>query len=89
MFKIALLSILSITALGCTGTRTIYEGNGLTLVHAGADPTPINGGYTVLIAERDGNSRIVRADHTPTVAEQIAKGGRGGNAPSVLTIHRP
>lgn len=57
---------------GCTGSREMYNKNGLTLVQVGADPTPLNGGYNVLIAEVGDTSTILSVDSTGTVIEQIA-----------------
>ena len=50
----------------------MYSNNGLTIVQTGADPTPINGGYNVLVAEQNGTSTILAITATGTVAEQIA-----------------
>lgn len=64
---------LSTLTLGaCTGQREVYNNNGLVLVQAGADPTPINGGYNVLIQEQNGVSTVLAVTATGTVAEQIA-----------------
>ena len=60
------------TMVGCTGSRTMYDNNGLKIVQTGADPTLINGGYNVLVAERNGESTILTVTATSTVAEQIA-----------------
>jgi len=71
MFKF--ISIASVLALGaCTGQREVYNNNGLVLVQAGADPTPINGGYNVLIKEQNGVSTVLAVTATGTVAEQVA-----------------
>ncbi len=78
--------------MACTGSRTMYDNNGLTIIQAGADPTPINGGYNVLIAERDGVSTIIGVTATGTVAEQIAMpaaivGGAAVLRPDKTEIH--
>ena len=57
---------------GCTGSRVMYDNNGLKLVQVGADPTPINGGYNVVVAEQNGVSTLVAVDSTGTIVEQIA-----------------
>ena len=72
MKNIILSSLAMLAMVGCTGQREMYSKNGLTIVQVGADPTPINGGYNILITERDGISTIVAVDSTPTVASQLA-----------------
>lgn len=68
-----IITIAAVCALaGCTGSREMYNKNGLTLVQVGADPTPLNGGYNVLIAEVGDTSTILSVDATGTVVEQIA-----------------
>ena len=69
---------------GCTGSRVMYENNGLKLIQVGADPTPINGGYNVIVAEQDGSSTLVAVDSTGTIVEQIALPGAAIGGAAVL-----
>lgn len=66
------LGLIALILGGCTGSRTMYDNNGLKIIQTGADPTPINGGYNVLVVEQNGQSTIVAVTATGTVAEQIA-----------------
>ena len=72
----------------CTGSRVMYENNGLKLIQVGADPTPINGGFNVLIAERGGNSSVVSVDATGTIIEQVALPGAAIGGAAVLRARR-
>ena len=72
MTKIMMIAATLCIFAGCTGQREMYNKNGLTLVQVGADPTPLNGGYNVLIAETNGKSHIIAMTSTGTVAEQLA-----------------
>lgn len=69
------IALLGLLLGGCTGSRTMYSKNGLTIVQTGADPTAVNGGYNVLVIEQGGKSRIVAISPTGTIAEQIAMPG--------------
>ena len=72
MLRFALIPAL-LFMVGCTGSRTIYSNGGLTIKQVGADPTPINGGYNLLIVERNGQEPEIRyVQPTRTIAEQIA-----------------
>ncbi len=85
------IALLGLLLGGCTGSRTMYDNNGLTIVQTGADPTALNGGYNVLVVEQDGISTIVAISATGTIAEQIAMPGAtvAGNAvlrPDTTTV---
>ena len=72
MLKFALIPAL-LFMIGCTGSRTLYSNGGVTIKQVGADPTPINGGYNLLIVERDGFDPEIRyVQPTRTIAEQLA-----------------
>lgn len=69
---------------GCTGSREMYNKNGLKIVQVGADPTPINGGYNILISEVDGTSTVVAVTATSSVAQQLAAPAAAVGAAVVL-----
>lgn len=85
------LIILTTLGLGaCTGQRTMYDNNGVTIIQVGADPTAFNGGYNILVREEGGISTVMHVTSTPTVAQQIAMpaavaGGQALRRPDTTT----
>lgn len=78
------MGLVALSLGACTGSRVMYENNGLKLIQVGADPTPLNGGFNVLVAERGGESSVVSVDATGTIIEQVALPGATIGGAAVL-----